>query len=95
MIGVCIVTYNQEKFIEQCVESALSQKCDEPFRIYIGEDCSTDSTLDICQKYASKYTSVISLMHRNENYASCPLWQPPNPRKANNILIVNYCISTT
>ena len=68
MIGVCIVTYNQEKFIEQCVESALSQKCNEPFRIYIGEDCSTDSTLDICQKYASKYTSVISLMHRNENY---------------------------
>lgn len=68
MIGVCIVTYNQEKYIKQCVESVLSQKCKEPFRIYIGEDCSTDGTLYICKKYEEQFPSIISLIQREENY---------------------------
>lgn len=68
MIGVCIVTYNEEKYIARCIESVLSQKCTEPFRIYIGEDCSTDKTLDICKKLVAKNPSVISLIIRNKNY---------------------------
>ncbi|GEM_PF-1722787 len=68
MIGVCIVTYNEEKYIARCIESVLSQKCKEPFRIYIGEDCSTDGTLYICKKYEEQFPSIISLIQREENY---------------------------
>ena len=67
MIGVCIVTYNEEKYIAQCIESALFQVCSEEYRIYIGEDSSTDKTLSICNKYALDYPDKIKLIARTKN----------------------------
>lgn len=59
MIGICIVTYNQEQFIAQSVESVQLQVCQEPIRIYIGDDASSDHTQDICQKLASEDNRII------------------------------------
>ena len=67
MIGVCVVTYNQEQYIGQCIESAITQVCSEPYVIYIGEDRSTDSTLDICRKYALEYPNKIKLVENRTN----------------------------
>lgn len=67
MIGVCIVTYNQEQYIGQCIESAISQVCSEPYVVYIGEDRSTDNTLDICRKYANEYPDKIKLVENQTN----------------------------
>ena len=53
MIAVCIATYNQEAYIAQAVESVLMQVCDEPLRIYIGDDASTDGTSAICERLAA------------------------------------------
>ena len=58
MIGVCIATYNQEEYIAQCIESVLMQVCQLPIRLYIGTDCSTDSTAAICQQYANQYPNI-------------------------------------
>lgn len=66
MIGVCIATYNQEKYIAQCIESVLMQECTWPIRLYIGNDCSTDSTAAICQQYANQYPNI-QLYNRAEN----------------------------
>lgn len=67
MIGICVVTYNEEKYIAQCLESALEQVCEESYVVFIGEDCSTDSTLSICQKYAEKNPNKIKLYARKQN----------------------------
>ena len=53
MIAVCIATYDQEAFIAQAIESVLAQTCDEPMRVYIGDDASTDGTAAVCVHYAS------------------------------------------
>lgn len=66
MIAVCIVTYNHESFIAQCIESVLEQVCDEPIRIYIGDDASTDSTSAICKQYATK-DNRIAYFYREAN----------------------------
>lgn len=66
MIGVCIATYNQEEYIAQCIESVLMQVCQLPIRLYIGNDCSTDSTAAICQQYANQYPNI-QLYNRAEN----------------------------
>ncbi len=58
MIGVCIATYNQEKYIAQCIESVLMQVCQMPIRLYIGNDCSTDNTATICMQYASQHPNI-------------------------------------
>ena len=53
MIAVCITTYNQQSFIAQAIDSVLAQQCDEPIRIYIGDDASTDGTTAVCERYAA------------------------------------------
>lgn len=67
MIGVCIVTYNEDLYIAQCIESALFQVCSEEYRIYIGEDNSTDKTLSICNRYAQDNPDKIKLIARAKN----------------------------
>ena len=59
MIAVCIATYNQQPFIAQAIESVLAQQCDEPIRIYIGDDASTDGTGAICEHYAAKEERIV------------------------------------
>jgi len=54
MIGVCIVTYNEEKFIAECIDSALAQVCTEPMRVYVANDCSTDGTAEVCRSYSDR-----------------------------------------
>jgi len=59
MIAVCIATYNHEAFIAQAVESVRAQVCDEPLRIYIGDDASTDGTQDVCEKLAKADERIV------------------------------------
>ena len=54
-LSVFVVTYNQEQYICQCLDSIVMQKTNFDFEIIIGEDCSTDSTATICDEYAEKY----------------------------------------
>lgn len=67
MIGICVVTYNQAKYIAQCIESAICQVCSESYMIYIGEDNSSDNTLEICRKYALEYPTKIKLVENQSN----------------------------
>lgn len=66
-IAVCLVTYNHERYISQAIESVLSQKTSVPYKIFIGEDCSTDRTLDICWDYKNRYSNQIELLVSQEN----------------------------
>jgi len=43
-VSVCIITFNQEAFIAQAVESALAQKTTFEYEVVIGDDASTDAT---------------------------------------------------
>lgn len=68
MIGVCIVTYNQEAFIAKALDSVLEQKgCPEIIRIYVGNDGSTDRTAEICEEYEKKHPETITLINNTEN----------------------------
>lgn len=79
LISVIILTYNQEKTIAQAIESVLNQNIEFPFEIIIGEDCSVDSTLEICKQYERKYPDIIRILHSEsnkgvtDNYFDCVL----------------------
>ena len=49
---VLMATYNGEKYLEEQIDSILSQEGVD-VSLWISDDCSTDSTYEICQKYAS------------------------------------------
>lgn len=61
-ISVCIVTYNHEPFIRVCLDSVLKQRIDCEYEVVLGEDCSTDNTLAICQEYADLYPGIVKLL---------------------------------
>ena len=66
-VAVCIVTYNQDKYIAQAIESVLSQKTDFEVAMFIGNDCSTDQTLAICSEYQQKYPEKIRIITPKQN----------------------------
>lgn len=76
IVSVIIVTYNQEQWIRQTIESILAQKTDYTFEVIIGDDCSTDATTSICMEYAAKYDNLKLIMHKQNlgvvgNWVTC------------------------
>ncbi|MCU4176721.1 glycosyltransferase family 2 protein [Carboxylicivirga sp. N1Y90] len=67
LVSVVVPTYRHEKFIDECINSIISQKTNFSFEIIIGEDGSDDDTLAICKKYAEKHTNLIRLFIRDRN----------------------------
>lgn len=73
-ISACIITYNHEAYIKECLEGAISQKLNCEYEIVIGEDFSSDATLEICKEYANKYPNLIRLLPREKNLGMIGNW---------------------
>lgn len=73
MVTVIVVTYNQELWIRQTLDSILAQKTDYPYEVIIGEDYGTDGTRAICQEYADKFKNV-TLLPSEENVGVVANW---------------------
>ncbi len=67
LVSVLVITYNQEEYIVQAIESILSQRCDFEYELVIGEDCSTDSTKEKCLALQAKYPSKIRVISNEYN----------------------------
>ena len=60
--------YNQEKYIEQAIESVLAQKTDFEWQLIITDDYSTkDNSVEIIKRYAEKYSNKIKALLNQEN----------------------------
>ncbi|WP_210546247.1 glycosyltransferase family 2 protein [Rhodoferax sp. PAMC 29310] len=66
-VSVCVVTYNQEKYIRQCLQSIVDQETDFDFEVIVSDDCSTDGTRAIVQWFAEKYPGVVKPIFHEEN----------------------------
>jgi glycosyltransferase involved in cell wall biosynthesis len=67
IVSICCITYNHEKYISEAIDSFLMQETDFPFEIVIGEDCSTDNTIKIIEKYIGMYPNIIRLITSKKN----------------------------
>ena len=67
ILSVCIVTYGQEKYIAEAIDSVLMQETDYPFEILVAEDCSPDGTREILQGYEKKYPGRFQMLYLDEN----------------------------
>ncbi|MBQ1784370.1 MAG: glycosyltransferase [Gammaproteobacteria bacterium] len=66
LVSVCMISYKHEKYIARAIESILSQELEFPIELVIGDDCSPDSTFEICSAYASR-DSRIKLLPSSRN----------------------------
>lgn len=72
IVSIAMITYNHEKFISKAISSVLMQRTDFEYELVIGEDCSIDSTRQICGEYAQKYGEVIKLLPSETNLGMIP-----------------------
>jgi len=52
-VSIIITVYNSQKFLEECIESALNQTY-QNIEIIAVDDGSTDNSLKILKKYSDK-----------------------------------------
>jgi glycosyltransferase involved in cell wall biosynthesis len=67
VVSVFILVYNQEEYIKQTIQSILDQKTNFDFNLVIGEDCSTDNTLNILKDFKNEYPNQIKLISLKKN----------------------------
>lgn len=67
LVSINCITYNQESYISEAIDSFMMQKTDFDFEILIGEDCSTDSTGKIVEMYQAKYPDRIRIITSDKN----------------------------
>ena len=70
LVSISCMTYNHEKYIKDAIEGFLMQKVNFDYEILIGEDCSTDNTRQIVEKYVEKYPDKIRIITSEKNVGS-------------------------
>lgn len=66
-ISVCIVTYNHEKYIRQCLQSVVDQQVNADVEIIVSDDCSTDQTRTIIAEFAKAYPFIVKPIFLEKN----------------------------
>jgi glycosyltransferase involved in cell wall biosynthesis len=65
-ISVAIVTYNQRAYLEEAIESVLSQRYPD-LEIVVADDCSTDGTQELLRGYDERYPGLFKLILGSHN----------------------------
>lgn len=69
-VSVRCITYNQEAYIAQALDSFLMQETTFPFEIVVHDDASTDRTADIIREYEKKFPKILKPIYETENQYS-------------------------
>ena len=67
LVSVKMITYNHKPYIKRAIKSILNQNVNFPFELVIGEDCSTDGTREIVEKYQKRYSKIIRIITSKHN----------------------------
>lgn len=66
-VSILVITYNQEEYITQTLESIFSQHHDYTYEVIIGDDCSTDKTPEKIKPFIERYSDKIHYVYNNPN----------------------------
>lgn len=61
MVSVLITFYNQEEYVDKALKSVLEQKTEFDIEILIGDDGSSDNTINVINKWIEKYPEKIKV----------------------------------
>ena len=70
VVSILCMTYNQEKYIADAVESFLMQKTRFKYEIIIHDDASSDNTASIIKKYERENPDVLKTIFQQKNQYS-------------------------
>lgn len=58
-ISVCVVAFNQKEYLRECLEGLVNQEFPFSYEIIVGDDASTDGTVDVIKEFARRYPRLI------------------------------------
>lgn len=70
IVSVHMITYNHEQYIADAIEGVLKQQVNFSIELIISNDCSTDNTHVIVERYAKQYPDLIKYINREKNIGS-------------------------
>lgn len=66
-VSVCVVSYNQVRYISKCLQSLVDQVVDFDYEVIVGDDASTDGTREVIESYCEKYPKLIRGIFNDNN----------------------------
>lgn len=66
-LSILLITYNQEKYVKECLESILMQRIPFDVEIVMLDDCSTDSTLLIADQILKQSRHNYRILTNDQN----------------------------
>lgn len=69
-ISVVIPMYNVEKYVGECLDSLLCQTFQD-FEVIVVDDCSTDGSRDVVEKYLPRFEGKLRLIESEKNSGGC------------------------
>lgn len=69
-VSILCITYNHKEYIEQALNSILSQKTKFNYELLVNDDHSTDGTVEILKNYEKKYPETLKVNYQKENQFS-------------------------
>ena len=67
LVSINCITYNQENYIIDALDSFLMQKTNFKYEILIHDDASTDRTPEVIKEYMKRYPDIIKPLFQTEN----------------------------
>lgn len=70
LVSIICLTYNEEKYVRDCLDGFVMQKTSFPFDVYIYDDASTDATQSIILEYVERFPDIFKPTFYEENQYS-------------------------
>ena len=75
VVSVCVVTYNQQAFIQDALLSVLAQAFDTRLEILVGDDGSSDGTAAVVEAIARAHPGLVTLYRHPTNLGAAGNYQ--------------------
>lgn len=66
--SVIIISYNEKEYLKNAIESCLNQRFDDSYEVIIGDDGSTDGSIELIKDYQEKYPDIIKTFIMDRDY---------------------------
>lgn len=67
LVSVLMLAYNHGPFLAEAIESVVHQRAPFAFELLIGDDCSTDDTLEVALRYQALHPDRVRVLHDTHN----------------------------
>lgn len=92
--SIIIISYNEKKYLQECLDSCIAQDKNNDIEIIIGDDGSTDGSIEIIKLFQQNYPKTVNYFINDRNDGiSIPSIRVSNTiKKALNISKGDYCV---